>query len=42
MSDILFEPSNDEIGILNEDEFSIDEDIDAASILAKKLGGYSR
>ena len=38
MSDILFEPSNDEIGILNEDEFSIDEDIDAASILAKKLG----
>ena len=38
MSDILFEPSSDEIGILNEDEFSIDEDIDAASILAKKLG----
>jgi len=41
MSDILFEPSNDEIGILNEDEFSIDEDIDAASILAKKLGGIA-
>ncbi|MEI7993756.1 MAG: RNA polymerase sigma factor RpoS [Methylococcaceae bacterium] len=41
MSDILFEPSNDEIGILNEDEFSIDEDIDAASILANKLGGIA-
>ena len=38
MIDILFEPSNDDIGILNEDEFSIDEEIDTPSFLAKTLG----